>query len=130
MKVAGLGVDIVEIARIEAALRRSDGLMQRLFTEDEVAYCRARPASQYAHFAGRFAAKEAVAKAIGQPLAWREVSIQNDPLGKPVPVLSGRAAEAARAGRVLLSISHSHDYAVAHAVFIVDDEGSAAPDAR
>lgn len=123
LRIVGLGVDIVEIARIERAILRVPGLVERVFTRGEISYCRSKPGSQYAHFAGRFAAKEAVAKAIGRSLGWREVAVENDPLGKPATVLTGRAAEAARGGKVLLSISHSRDYAVAHAVFMANDQG-------
>jgi len=61
--ILGLGVDIIEIKRVEQALTRRPSLLRRLFTPEEVRYCEARPGSRYAHFAGRFAAKEAVAKA-------------------------------------------------------------------
>lgn len=118
MRIAGMGVDIIEIERIEAALLSRRNLARRLFTDAELRYCRAKPASQYAHFAGRFAAKEAVTKALGRSVGWREVSIENDPLGKPQARLTGRAAEAAAGGTVLVSISHSRDYAVAHAVLV------------
>jgi len=117
-----LGVDIVEIARIERAIARVPGLVERVFTRREIDYCLSKPGSQYAHFAGRFAAKEAVAKAIGRSLGWREVAVENDALGKPATVLTGRAAEAVQGGKVLLSISHSRDYAVAHAAFVIADE--------
>lgn len=113
-----MGVDIVEIGRVESALTERRLMTVRVFTEAEIAYCRSKPASMYAHFAGRFAAKEAVAKALGRSLGWREVSIENDPLGKPRAVLTGAAARAAEGGQVLVSISHSRDYAVAHAVFL------------
>lgn len=124
--VLGLGVDIVEIERVEQALIRRPSLMRRLFTPEEIHYCEARPGSRYAHFAGRFAAKEAVAKALGRSLGWREVAIHNDELGKPAVLLSGRAREAAAGGRIYVSISHSRDYAVAQAVFWTgeaDEEG-------
>ncbi|MBD3173618.1 MAG: holo-[acyl-carrier-protein] synthase [Armatimonadia bacterium] len=115
--IRGVGVDIVEIERVERALTRRPSLLTRLFTPEEVRYCEARPGSRYAHFAGRFAAKEAVAKALGRSLGWREVAVMNNELGKPTAVLSGRAVEAVAGGTIMLSISHSRDYAVAQAVF-------------
>ncbi len=115
--VLGMGVDIVEIERIERALTRRPSMLRRVFTEEEIRYCEARPGSRYAHFAGRFAAKEAVAKALGRSLGWHDVAVENNELGKPGPVLRGRAVEAASRGEVMLSISHSRDYAVAHAVY-------------
>jgi holo-[acyl-carrier protein] synthase len=118
MRIAGMGVDIIEISRVESALTARLRMVERVYTEEEIAYCRSKPASMYAHFAGRFAAKEAVAKALGRSLEWRDVSIENDPLGKPRTVLRGPAADAAEGGLVLVSISHSRDYAVAHAVFV------------
>lgn len=114
--ILGMGVDIVEIERVEQALMRRPSLVGRLFTPEEVRYCEARPGSRYAHYAGRFAAKEAVAKALGRSMSWRDVAVQNDALGKPMAVLSGRAQEAAAGGSIYLSISHSRDYAVAQAV--------------
>jgi len=121
--ILGLGVDIIEIKRVEQALTRRPSLLRRLFTPEEVRYCEARPGSRYAHFAGRFAAKEAVAKALGRSLGWRDVAVQNNELGKPTAVLSGRAREAAEGGAIYLSISHSRDYAVAQAVFWVPEPG-------
>ncbi len=124
MRIAGMGVDIIEITRIEAAMLARRNLARRLFTDAELRYCRAKPASQYAHFAGRFAAKEAVTKALGRSVGWLEVSIENDAFGKPQARLSGRAQEAAAGGTVLVSISHSRDYAVAHAVLVRPEPGS------
>ena len=102
---------------------RRPRLLTRLFQPEEIDYCRSKPASQYAHFAGRFAAKEAVAKALGTSLAWHEVVISQEQSGKPLVRLSARAVEAARGGSVMLSISHSRDYAVAYAAFVSEQEG-------
>jgi len=121
--IRGVGVDIIEVGRVEEALTRRPRLVRRLFTPDEVAYCRAKPASEYSHFAGRFAAKEAVAKALGRSCAWHDVAVSHDLLGKPVVELSGRAREAAGDGTITLTISHSRDYAVAYAVFDVGEPG-------
>jgi holo-[acyl-carrier protein] synthase len=113
--LSSLGIDIIEIDRIRQALARRPGLATRLFTERERAYCdhRADPAP---HYAARFAAKEATAKAIGRWLRWQEVEIQNDANGRPYLVLVGEAAALAHVedgARLLVSLSHSRDYAVA-----------------
>jgi holo-[acyl-carrier protein] synthase len=117
--VEGLGTDIIEIARIEAAMDRSRAFSQRLFTEAEAAYCSARgkPAQ---HFAGRFAAKEAVIKALGRAVPWREIEILNDERGKPICTLHGKAAEIAAGRRVLVSISHCESYSTAVAVALLE----------
>ena len=112
-----VGVDIIEIERIERALERP-AFRERCFTEAERAYCdsRARPAQSYA---GRFAGKEAVGKALGCGVrfTWKEIEIVGRP--KPGVRLSGRTAayaERARAGEIDLSMTHSRDIAAAIAV--------------
>jgi len=118
--IMGVGVDIIEIARIEQALRRRPRMTHRLFVDVEIDYCNSKPASRASHFAGRFAAKEAIAKALGRSLSWHEVVIDREPTGRPSVRLYGRASEAAAGGKVALTISHSRDYAVAYAVFTAD----------
>lgn len=116
--IDGIGTDIIEIARIEAAIRRTPRFAQRIFTEAEQAYCasQARPSQ---HFAGRFAAKEAVMKALGQAVPWRDIEILNDPRGRPICTLHRRAAEVAAGRRVLVSISHCQTFSTASAVAIL-----------
>ncbi len=121
--IRGVGVDIIEVERVRDALARRPRLLHRLFTEEEIAYCRSKPASEYAHLAGRFAAKEAVAKALGRSLSWQEVAVHNTPSGKPVVVLKGRAREALADRKIMLSISHSRNYAVAYAVLCDAEDG-------
>ena len=111
-----VGVDIIEIERIEAALRRhGERFLQRLYTPAEQAYCRGR----VPELAVRFAAKEAVSKALGTGLrgiAWREMEILGDERGKPVVHLHGLArarAEELGLTEFAVSLSHSQDYAVA-----------------
>lgn len=111
MSIVGLGVDIVSISRFEAALRRTPRLSQRLFTDAE----RAVPT---ASLAATFAAKEAVAKALGAPsgLQWHDVEVRRGEDGRPALVMSGTVAEAARQHQVQhwhLSISHDADMAIA-----------------
>ncbi len=115
-----VGVDLIEIARIRRALERYPSFRERCFTEAERAYCdsRANPAQSYA---GRFAGKEAVGKALGfgvaRAFAWRDVEIVGRP--KPSVRLSGRVADWAErvgAGAIDLSMTHSRELANAVAV--------------
>ena len=112
-----VGVDLIEIARIRRALERYPGFRQRCFTEAERAYCDSRP-NPAQHYAARFAAKEAVGKALGfgvaRAFAWRDVEIAGRP--KPSVRLSGRVARWAEqmgAGRIDLSMTHSRELAAA-----------------
>jgi len=120
--VIAVGVDLIEIERIRRALDRYPRFRERCFTEAERAYCESRsnPAQSYA---GRFAGKEAVGKALGlgvaRVFAWREIEIVGRP--KPSVRLSGRVEEWAKrrgAGRIDLSMTHSRE--LANAVAVVD----------
>lgn len=127
--IPSLGIDIVQIDRIRQALRRHRRLAPRLFTDRERAHCERR-ADPAPHYAARFAAKEAAAKAIGRWLRWQEVEIVNDSAGKPDLELHGDAARLAgiaRGGRALVSLSHDRDYAVA-CVLLVMPQGAAGLD--
>jgi holo-[acyl-carrier protein] synthase len=123
MTLLGLGVDIVETARISAALlRHGEAFLHRVFTEGEIAYC-APMREPMPFYAARFAAKEAVSKALGTGLGGEagfcEIDIQRKESGEPFVVLTGAAAEtAARLGirEVRVSLSHSEHYAVATAL--------------
>jgi holo-[acyl-carrier protein] synthase len=110
---AGVGIDLIEIERVERALERRPRLAKRLFTEAELAYAneRARPGR---HLAARFAAKEAVIKALGQPLPLREIEVVG---GRPPALrLHGRAAEVAGDSEIAISLTHSRDSAAAVAI--------------
>ncbi len=121
--IFGTGIDIVDISRFERFVRENNvPLFNRLFTEQEQAYCAARKRSAQ-HYALRFAAKEAFVKALGtglaDGLAWRDVEVVNDPSGKPDLNLTGRAAELFRQhglSRVFLSLSHDGNYAIASVI--------------
>jgi len=118
------GVDLVEIARVERACTRfGDRFVKRVFTPLEVTYCRGR----LQELAARFAAKEAVSKALGvgmrilarDGIHWREVEITGDHRGKPLVRLHGRAAErAAELGLTewAVSLSHTREHAIAFVV--------------
>ena len=108
-----VGIDLIEIDRLERALERRPGLADRLFTEGELAYARAR-ARPGRHLAARFAAKEAVIKALGQGVPLREIEVI---AGEPPRVqLHGRAAEVAGDGEIAISLTHSRDSAAAIAI--------------
>jgi len=119
----GVGVDLVQIARIRRAMERwQDRFLRRVFTPDEVAYALRRrdPAE---HLAARFAAKEATLKALGTGLTmgvrWREMEVRRARGQRPTLALSGRAAAlgAARGVQTLhVSLTHDGDYAVAQVV--------------
>ena len=120
--IESIGIDIVEIERIEEALqKRRERFLDRLFTLAEQTYCLSK-ANASMYLAGRFAAKEAVLKVLGTGLRnvkWTDIEIMKDALGKPYVQLYGKAAcmaEELGIGKVLLSISHSRRYAVAQAV--------------
>ncbi len=122
----GLGVDIVEIERMRGILERTESFAERTFSEAERAYCdkKANPA---AHYAARFAAKEAVVKALGTGFSegiWvRDIEVVLDKKGKPSVVLTGKAKEVADAQGVRelsISLSHTHTEAVACAMAITE----------
>ncbi|MBI4341253.1 MAG: holo-ACP synthase [Candidatus Omnitrophica bacterium] len=117
----GCGIDVVELSRLRQAMRRGgQAFMRKVFTKAEEAYADARPRTRLLHLAGRFAAKEAVIKAVAQiqptlVLAMREVEVRNDHLGRPRIVLHRR--KAARMA-VHISLSHVNSVAVASAIAI------------
>jgi holo-[acyl-carrier protein] synthase len=121
--VTRVGIDMVEIGRIRAALDRYSGFRERCFTAAEQAYCDGRP-NPAQHYAARFAAKEAVGKALGfgvaSRFAWRDIEIDGRP--KPSVRLSGRVeawSQRVEAGSIDLSMSHSRE--LASAVCVVAD---------
>lgn len=123
--VVGLGTDIIEIARIAQSIDRyGERFVQRIFTADEIAYCR-RKKSAAESFAARFAAKEAAAKALGtgisRGVSWLEIEVTREPGGRPLLALSGRAAERARElGVVRASLSLTHTREMAMAVVVME----------
>lgn len=119
-EIIGIGTDIVEITRIrDAALRHKERFLKRLFTDQEQEYCN-HFANPYPHYAGRFAAKEAIFKALSTELqkkiGWHDVEIVSHSSGKPEvrfsPALKGNL-------HILLSISHCIEYATATAILII-----------
>jgi len=115
--IVGVGVDVVDVARFEESLQRTPGLRDRLFTPNE----RELPVPS---LAARFAAKEAVAKALGAPkgLAWQDAEVVSADDGRPTIHLDGTVAEAAeRCGVRRLHLSLSHDAGLAVAMVVAED---------
>ena len=121
MAILGVGTDIIEISRVRDVSARQPRFMARVFTEAELAHIEQGGRAKWARAAGKFAAKEAVAKALGGSCSWREVEILPTANGKPVPILRGRAADAAKGRCLHVSISHGKEYAVAVAVLEAGD---------
>ena len=130
-RVIGTGVDLVENERIRVLLEKwGDRFKSRVFLSSEQAYCDGK-ASPWLYYAGRFAVKEAVSKAfgtgIGPDLGWLDMEVVKDPdSGAPSIALSGHGvilADKQQVTRVLISLSHTHNFAVAHALLI----GSSCP---
>jgi holo-[acyl-carrier protein] synthase len=127
--VVGIGIDIVEIMRLEKAFAQPHGerLRQRIFTAQEIAYCE-QTARKSERYATRFAAKEAARKAIGAAtpvtaLGWHEVEIISSTEGAPQLELHGRAAELAKQlqiSRAHVSLSHGNEQAIAFVVLEKD----------
>ena len=110
-----VGIDIIEIARLERAIaRRGEGFLHRVYTDPELGLYQRRLSS----LAARFAAKEAVVKALGKPtsISLKEIEILSDPRGKPVVNLYGKTQDQAQAlglDGFAISLSHSREYAIA-----------------
>jgi holo-[acyl-carrier protein] synthase len=118
--IRGIGCDLIEIERFRTAISRSGTpLLTRLFTPTEIAYC-SRNKDPVFCFAGRFAAKEALAKAlgvgIGSAISWHDMEIVNDEHGKPYVLWRVDIQERFGVTQTHISISHSHTVAIAYAV--------------
>lgn len=113
MVALAVGIDLIEIERVERALERRPRLAERLFTDAELAYARGR-ARPGRHLAARFAAKEAVIKALGRGLPPREIEVVGSE--PPRVELHGRAAEVAGETEIAISLTHSRESAAAVAI--------------
>jgi holo-[acyl-carrier protein] synthase len=117
--ILGTGIDIVKISRIRKAWERTgEHFLDRIFTVDELEYCRQFP-DPWPHLGSRFAAKESVAKALGFAVDPLEIEIRRTGDGPPEVVLSDRArseAEDSGVDRVIVSMSHTGDLAIAQAI--------------
>lgn len=123
--LVGLGADVIEVARIRRAVeRQGERFLERVFTEEERAYC-FKMAHPHKHLAARFAAKEAVSKCfttgIGSSLGWRSVSVYHGPRSEPLVRLDSRGEVLLRdvgATRVILTLSHTESVAMAVAALV------------
>ncbi len=119
-RIQGIGVDVVDVQRMKASLEeQGEAMTSKLFTEQEIAYCRSRK-SPHEHFAARFAAKEAVSKAMqtgwSGTFRWKDVEVVNEPSGAPRIVLYSDVATSLKRSTVHLSLSHTENTVVAFAV--------------
>jgi holo-[acyl-carrier protein] synthase len=118
--IKGIGIDVVELGRMKDVVGKwGERFLQKVFTEGELAYARSKK-FPINHIAGRFAAKEAVAKALATGWSggfrWKDVEVTNDPSGKPAITLHGYVKEMLDGNRIFVSISHSESVVVATAV--------------
>ncbi|MCL4209081.1 MAG: holo-ACP synthase [Phycisphaeraceae bacterium] len=126
MRIMGHGIDLVEITRIAHMLEtHGERFLARCFTAGEQAYAEQSHRLRAERYAARFAAKEAVLKALGtgwrDGIAWTDVDVTRDPAGQPGVRLSGRSAQIARERGItgwLLSLSHSDSHAIASALAV------------
>ncbi|MBC7854621.1 MAG: holo-ACP synthase [Pirellulaceae bacterium] len=125
MNILGIGTDIIECLRIAQMIERHGELfLNRVYTPHEIEYCSARKAANQ-HYAGRFAAKEAVLKALGtgwtRGIHWQDIEVRNELGGKPSIALGGGARELCRQvgiSEVMITISHCRSYATAYALAV------------
>jgi len=132
--IRGIGVDLAKIPRMRRVVERwQDRFLRRVFTEQEIAYCQRRH-DPIPHLAARFAAKEAVMKALGTGLrmgvTWREAEVRRERGEAPTMVLTGRTAAIARArgaSRILVSLTHDGDYAFAQVMLVGEARNGLSP---
>lgn len=116
-----LGIDIIEIERIKNAVSSETGdrFLEKVYTPNEIAYCKSETGFRFNSLASRFAAKEAVAKALGtgiREFTWTDIEIKNDEMGKPNIILHNKAEEHAKklkVKKIHVSLSHTHTLAFA-----------------
>ena len=121
--IIGIGVDHIEISRIKKTIRRQkERFLNKIFTEKEIEYCEKKK-DRYQHYAARFAAKEAVYKALNQTgtegISWKDIEIVNEISGKPEIFLRNKTlslAKRLKVSKILLSISHNKDIAISNVI--------------
>ncbi|MFC2088294.1 holo-ACP synthase [Calditrichota bacterium] len=126
MPICGIGVDIIEINRFKRIIEKyCDRFVQRVFTEGEIQYCQKKVDMGAPSYSVRFAAKEALFKAIGtglrHGLTWKDIEISNDKLGKPFFKLYGKTADIIQNRKVMLSLSHSLENSIAFVIIEGED---------
>lgn len=114
------GTDIIEIERIKKAINENENFTLKIYTEKEIEYCESKKKAKYQHYAARFAAKEAVFKAISEELnnnkydiEWKDIEIQNKANGMPVVFLKRKIE---KIQDIEISLSHCKEYAVANVI--------------
>ena len=122
MKIS-CGTDIIEIERIKDSIEETNNkFLNRVYTEKEIEYCESKKAQRYQHYAARFAAKEAVFKAISIKLedkysiCWKDIEIINDSQGRPSVTLQGNIQK--NIEQIDISLSHRKEYATANVVVV------------
>ena len=121
--IIGCGIDLVKIERIEKIIKRwGNNFTSRIFTPLEEEYCEKKKGNKFQSYAGKFAAKEALLKALGLGLRganWKEIEIKNDELGQPIIDTSGKLKNIAYSkgvSKYFISISHTKEYAIAQVI--------------
>ena len=129
MQIVGLGTDIIEIVRIGQMIERHGELfLTRVYTEGEIRYCQRRK-EMFQHFAGRWAAKEAVMKTLGtgwtRGVSWTDIAVSTQQSGQPTIQVCGGAGDLARKMGIdefLITISHCRSYATATAIAVRNED--------
>jgi holo-[acyl-carrier protein] synthase len=126
MEIFGVGADIIEVERIRSAIKNNLGFLKRVYTENEVDYCRKKNKGKYPSFAARFAAKEAVAKSLAEGvsgnISLNEIELANTDNGAPYIKLYGkthRFSKQLKIKEIKISVSATEKFAVAYAVAII-----------
>ena len=119
------GTDIIEVERIKDSIETlGENFVNRIYTEKEIEYCSSKNSMKYQHFAGRFAAKEAIFKAVSTILndkyeiSWKDIQIVNDENGKPIVEFVNNSYSKIKS--IDVSISHLKEYAIANCTLICD----------
>lgn len=117
------GIDIIEIDRVKSSIEETNNkLIERVYTKNEIQYCESKNSQKYQHYAARFAAKEAVFKAISKTLEnkydieWKDIEIENDKNGRPMVNLKKEMSN--KINNMDISISHCKNYAVANVTVV------------
>jgi holo-[acyl-carrier protein] synthase len=125
-----VGIDIIEIKRIERLFSANEDFLRRIYTEKEVEYCKQKK-NKYQHFAARFASKEAMFKALGTGwvgnMKWTDIELLNDEMGRPYLNLYGSVKEMAEKkhiDNISVSLSHCKEYAIAQVLLVPKKEES------
>jgi len=123
MSILGIGIDLADVDRLRRAAERTPGVLQRLFTQEELDYCLAKK-HPYEHLASRFAAKEACIKVLGRRIPWHSMEIRRRRSGKPDLVVDPAHLPA---GAVAVHLSLTHERTMAAAVVVLERAGPTDP---